>query len=186
MFSNCKSLVVLAAAVGSFVVAGQTPSDQPSSDQPWKNKPVSDWTAEDAHQVLTDSPWAKTTTPTMDGPANGGGRRRSGGPGRGGGISIGGIGIGVPGIGGMGRRGGAYPGGGNSGGSNPDGTSHDGGRADSAEPPTLTLRLESALPMREAELKARIVDAPDVDENHYAIAIMGVPRNLLNTDTRSM
>jgi len=53
-------------------------------------------------------------------------------------------------------------------------------------PPTLTLRWESALPMREAELKSRDVDAPTVDENHYAIAVRGVPRNMLKADTRAM
>lgn len=40
--------------------------------------------------------------------------------------------------------------------------------------------------MREAELKARDVDAPTVDENHYAIAVRGVPRNMLKSDTRAM
>jgi hypothetical protein len=53
-------------------------------------------------------------------------------------------------------------------------------------PPTLTLRWESAQPMREAELKARDVDAPTVDENHYAIAVRGVPREMLKADTRAM
>jgi hypothetical protein len=42
------------------------------------------------------------------------------------------------------------------------------------------------LPIREAELRARDVDAPTVDENHYAIAVIGVPRNMLTADTRAM
>jgi hypothetical protein len=50
----------------------------------------------------------------------------------------------------------------------------------------LTLRWESALPVREAELRGRDVDAPSVDENHYAIAVIGVPRNMLNGATRAM
>ena len=50
----------------------------------------------------------------------------------------------------------------------------------------LTLRWESALPVREAELKDRDVDAPTVDENHYAIAVVGVPRNLLQADIHAM
>jgi len=50
----------------------------------------------------------------------------------------------------------------------------------------LTLRWESALPVREAELKARDVDAPTVDENHYAIAVIGVPRDMLKSDPRAM
>jgi len=40
--------------------------------------------------------------------------------------------------------------------------------------------------MREAELKARDVDAPTVDEDHYAIAVFGVPHNVLNADNRSL
>ena len=42
------------------------------------------------------------------------------------------------------------------------------------------------MPVREAELRARDVDAPTVDENHYAIAVTGVPRNMLRADTRAM
>src|SRR5262245_8777009 len=82
-----------------------------SGGQPWKDKPVTDWTEEDAKQVLTDSPWAKTVYPTIDNSSNDQRQRRGMGRG-GGGIGIGGIGIGLP--GGMGRRGGmGYPGGGN-------------------------------------------------------------------------
>ncbi len=178
MFNHWKTFVVLMAAAVSLL-----PADQPTPDQSWKTKPIPEWTADDAHQVMTDSPWVKTAYPTMDSSANNGGQRRGGGGGgRGGGISLGGIGIGVPGMGGgMGRRGGGYPGGGNSGGGYPSGSS-----TDSTEPPKLTLRWESALPVREAELKAGDMDAPSVDVNHYAIAVMGVPRNMLKSDTRAM
>src|SRR5665213_2554233 len=49
-----------------------------------------------------------------------------------------------------------------------------------AKPPTLTLRWESALPVREAELKARDIAAPTLDdEDHYAIAVYGIPRGML-------
>jgi len=30
------------------------------------------------------------------------------------------------------------------------------------------------------------VDAPTVDENHYAIAVLGVPRNMIKSDARAM
>jgi hypothetical protein len=192
MFNSRIVLIVLAGGVVSVMAQDRGSADKASSDKAW-NKPVPEWTADDAHQVMTDSPWAKTTTPTMDRLANEGQRRSSGGGrgGRGGGIQIGGVGIGLPGIGGTGRRGGGYPGGGypgggNPGGSYPGGTDNGGGRTQSTEPPVLTLRWESALPMREAELKARDVDAPTVDENHYAIAVFGVPHNLLNSDTRAL
>jgi hypothetical protein len=161
----------------------------------WK-KPVSEWTVDDAHQIMTDSPWVKITTPTMEGSGNPGQRRSGGGGnrgGRGGGINIGGVGIGIPGIGG--QRGGGYPGGGggypgggntrgNPGGNYPDDSGD--GRTDPITPPKLTLRWESALPIREAELRARDVDAPTVDENHYAIAVIGVPRSMIKAGTRAM
>ena len=176
MLKTRIAFVILAAGTASFAA-----DDQSSA---WKNKPIPEWTADDAHQVMTDSPWAKTATPTME-LSTDDGQRRSRGGGRGGGIGIGGVGIGIPGVGGMGRRGGGgYPGGG---GGNPGGNYPDGGsRTESASPPTLTLRWESALPVREAELKARDIDAPTVDENHYAIAVIGVPRNMLKADSRAM
>jgi hypothetical protein len=73
----------------------------------WKNRQIAEWTQDDAQQVLSDSPWAKTVTPSFDRSENDGQR------GPGGGRRTG-IGIGVPGIGGIGggRRGGGYPGGG--------------------------------------------------------------------------
>ena len=180
MFNN-RTIFVLLASTGAALIA----ADQPSSSEPWKNKPVPEWTADDAHLVMTDSPWAKTLTPTMELSGNDGQRRSGGGGGRGGGINVGGVGIGLPGVGGMGRRGGGgYPG--SQGGNYPNGTGSGGGRTESTTPPTLTLRWESALPIREAELKARDVDAPTVDENHYAIAVRGVPRNMLKADTRAM
>jgi hypothetical protein len=56
-----------------------------------------------------------------------------------------------------------------------------------AKPPTLTLRWESALPVREAELKARDVTAPTLDdEDHYAIAVYGIPRAMLKDDSKVM
>src|SRR5215469_2363966 len=90
-----------------------------AADEPaWKTRPIPEWTADDAQQVLTDSPWVKTVKPTM---SRSSGSRQPGWGGRGGGGSIG---IGLP--GGMGRRyprgGGGYPGGGypGGGGGNPN------------------------------------------------------------------
>ncbi len=158
-----------------------------AADQPWKDKQIPDWTDDDAKQILADSPWAKTVTPTIDRSANSG-QRRGGGMGRGGGIGLGGIGLGIPGIG-MGRRypgggypgggypGGGYPGGGYPGGNDPGAGQTGGNRGgNSNQPPDLKLRWESAQPVRAAELKTHDADAPTVDENHYAIAVYGVPR----------
>ena len=137
-----------------------------AGDQAWREKRVADWTAEDAKQVLNDSPWVKTVTPTVE--MTDAGPRRGGGMGRGGSIGIGIPGIGIPGIGGHrgGMGGGGYPNGRPS--------------PSPSQPPTLTVRWESALPIREAELKARETNAPTVDEGSYAIAVYGVPDRIVN------
>jgi hypothetical protein len=147
-----------------------------AADDAWKDKQVSQWSEEDAKQLLNDSPWVKPVTPTMTRNS-----QSSSGPGMGRG---GNIGIGIPGFpgGGMGRRGGMnrYPGGNNNPNANPNGDYDQ-------RVPMLTLRWESAMPVREAELKARDVDAPTLeDENHYAIAVYGVPIAMLNGDTKSL
>jgi len=139
-----------------------------ADEQTWKGKQIADWTQDDAMQVLADSPWVKTVTPTMSQPTNNGqpGRRS-------------GIGLGIPGIGGMGggRRGGyGSPGGSQT------------GRTDtgSTQAPTLKLRWESALPIREAELKTRDTSAPTLDEAHYAIAVYGVPSRMASGDPKEL
>jgi hypothetical protein len=50
----------------------------------------------------------------------------------------------------------------------------------------LKLRWESALPIREAELKARDTSAPTLDADHYAIAVYGVPSRMAGGDTKSL
>lgn len=160
-----------------------------AGDQTWKDKPIAEWNDGDAKQVLADSPWVKTNTPTLGKSSNGGGggggqRRSGGGMGRGGGINLGGVQIGLPGLGGIGgqrRGGGGYP----SGGGYPRGGDANGG-TDSSEPPALTLRWESALPVRSAELVVRDENAPVLDEGHYAIAVYGVPSRMAGSDSRNL
>jgi hypothetical protein len=139
-------------------------------DEPaWKAKQIPEWTENDAKDVLANSPWVKTFTPTMkQEQQNSGSRRGMGG--------LGGIGIGIPGMGGMGRRGGGgYPGGG--------GQSR---RSDDNEAPKVTLRWESAMPVRTAELKVHDNDAPTLDEKHYAVAVYGIPDHMLVGDTKKL
>jgi hypothetical protein len=89
---------------------------------------------------------------------------------------VGGIGIGLPGMGGMSQRG-------SQAGLQSDRTNTS--PAPAAVPlPKLTLRWESALPMREAELKAREADALTVDEDHYVIAVFGIPRSSVVDDSK--
>ena len=166
-----------------------------AAEQPWKDKQIADWNEDDTKLILSDSPWAKTVEPTMDRSAGRGQRQQGsqqGGQTRRGGIGIGGIGIQLPGIGGVGRGGGGYPGGGNPRGQQPGstggypggqqpGNTGEGSGSDPVQRPTLTVRWESALPIREAELKARDTMAPTVDEDHYAIAVYGIPRNRMGS-----
>lgn len=134
--------------------------------EPWKDKESAQWTEEDAKEVITDSPWAKTVLPEVVRSATEGPRRGS-------------IGVGLPGIGGiggMGRRGGGggYP------------QSRGGRPSDDSAAPTLTVRWESALPIQEAELKAHTSGNPEVDEGHYAIAVYGLPGRMANADTKNL
>jgi hypothetical protein len=166
-------------AVSSLVWATAGPAG--AADPPWKDKPINQWTVEEAKQVLTDSPWEKSVNPTMErSPSEG--RSRGGGMGRGGGIGMGGGGMGIPGMGGggMGRRGGGYGGGG---GQTPP-------TVDPSTPsmpvPTLMLRWESALPVRAAEMKTGDANAPSVDEDHYAIAVYGYSGRSSDIDPDSL
>jgi hypothetical protein len=113
--------------------------------------------------MLADSPWVKSFTPTMK-PQQDTTSRRGG---------FGGSGIGMGGMGGRrGMGGGGYP---NSGQST---------RNDDA--PKVTLRWESAMPVRTAELKVHDNDAPTLDDKHYAIAVYGIPDRMLVGDTKKL
>jgi hypothetical protein len=151
--------IALVAAGGAAMTAGA---------QVWKDKPIAEWTVEEARQVLTESPWVKTVTPVPDGSGQLGQSRVGTAPP---GIGIGGIGLGLP---GMGRRGGMGRG------------SNDGGSPDSGQTPALTLRWASALPVSSAQLIAHELNAPSVDEDHYAIAVYGVPSRMIHGDPDSL
>ena len=119
------------------------------AEEAWKSKRAADWTDQETKQVLTDSPWAAMVTPTIKKierqPANRG------------------VNVGIP---GMGRR---------RMGGQPQDSSDRGNESSSDTAVPLNVRWESALPVREAELKARETNAPAVDEDHYAIAVYGIP-----------
>jgi hypothetical protein len=145
-----------------------------AEDAAWKDKQVPQWSEDDAKQLLADSPWVKSVMPAMTK-----GSQSNSNPygGRGGSVGIGIPGLGFPG-GGMGRRGGGYP---------PNNPNNYPNNDANQKLPTLTLRWESAMPVREAELKARDVDAPTLeDENHYAIAVYGVPVTMTNGDSKRL
>ena len=144
-------------------------------DAPWRTKQIPEWTENDAKDVLAESPWVKTFTPAMkQQEQNNGSRRGMGGLG-----GLGGVSIGIPGMGGMGgRRGGGYPGGG--------GYPSGGQSTRNDEAPKVTLRWESAMPVRTAELKVHDNNAPTLDDKHYAIAVYGIPDRMLVGDTKKL
>jgi hypothetical protein len=128
------------------------------ADDTWKNKRAAEWTEAETKRVLTDSPWCAMVTPTVkkEAPKQPGYR----------GPVIGG----VP---GMNRR-------------RTDTQQQESQSGGSEEARPFNIRWESALPVREAELKAREATAPDVDETHYAIAIYGIPGRFAKPDARSL
>ena len=80
----------------------------------------------------------------------------------------------------MGRRGGI------GGGGYPRGAQTGGTNDDSHLPSTVTLRWESALPVRGAELKTHDPNAPIVDEDAYAIAVYGLPNRMTLSDPEQL
>ena len=157
------------------------------AEQPWKGKPLAEWSEDDARQVLSNSPWAKLVTPKV---SSEGGQRGYGG--RRGGIGMGGPGMGGGGMGGgrggmggggLGGGGGAgYPGGGRS--SDPDvGGNREPGDRTASSP--VTVRWESARPVREAQLKLQ-QESVGADEPYYAITVSGLPSRIANRDPQEL
>lgn len=147
-----------------------------AADQAWKAKQFPDWTEDDAKEVMTDSPWAKKVTPTLVKVACQDSERQPGTNRRRGGLGLGGPGTGLPGVDRLGQ------------GSNQSGSARSDEASKSPAPgaiqlPPLTLRWESGLPLQEAELKAHDSGVPLLND-HYAIAVFGIPRTILMDDSK--
>jgi hypothetical protein len=128
-----------------------------AADPPWKSKPVGQWDQEDAKQVLTDSPWAKSVTPQWVRDLSPDQRRDSGDM-----QADQGKGVGLDGLIGI----------------------FDPARAEAAiarahakpDPGAFLIRWESAHPVRTAEQRLSDADAPVLEnDDFYAIAIYNVP-----------
>jgi hypothetical protein len=124
-----------------------------AADPSWSNKEVSAWSEEDAVQVLTRSPWVAAATVTIL-PARSEAQARDGG--RMGGGKAAGIEALQPSIL-MGF-----------------GKASKGFASTIEKRKTLTVRWESAPPIRSAEKKVG-EDAPAWEGNYYAISVYGVP-----------
>jgi hypothetical protein len=125
-----------------------------AADASWKDKPLSQWTAEDAKQVLIDSPWVKVVTPQNVRDLSPDERREGGNME----ASVG-HGVGLAGLGILGPR----------------------RQAEALArahykptPDAVVVRWESAPTIRTAEQKAGETNVPSVDEDHYAIVVYDI------------
>jgi hypothetical protein len=125
------------------------------------NKDYKQWTDDDVQRVLTNSPWAKKATATLQSQGSGNGSQGSGGyPGGGGGRGGG--------MGGMGGMGGGFPGGGGMGGMG--GGRRRGGQNPTAEKENVIVRWDSSMPVKEALLKQQYGSKlPDPTDPNYTL-----------------
>ncbi len=141
-----------------------------AADPPWVGKHVAEWSDTDALQVLSDSPWAKRSTPTIL-PALTAFERRDGGN-----IAAQGGGQGMQ----LDRLKDALnPFGGGGAQARPD-------QGPESHIDKLPIRWETALPIRAAEFKSNETGAPDVDGEDYAIAVYDVSLKLASIDALAM
>jgi hypothetical protein len=136
----------------------------------WQNKAIADWTDEDAKQILTHSPWAKTVVAGVTRRQTEDERREGGNMGQP-------TGIGYDGVDQKRARqvspGNLLP--------NPNASpllKNQGLR--------LLVRWESAFPIRTAEVKAHVPDPPTLSDEGYSIAVYGVPASFAKGDPDSL
>ena len=121
----------------------------------WQDKQPSDWTGKDIQRLVTKSPWAKEASLSANSDRNGAGMGRRGGMG------------GMDGRGGMGGPGMGRPRG-------------EEGSGGSRSKPQVTVRWDSAAPLREAAAKAHPDDAQakkvaEWAREFYVVTVTGMP-----------
>ncbi len=167
MFTNnrkrkrCTKLIGLLPACAVLLLA---------AEPAWKTKPIPSWTEEDARQVLTDSPWARTVTAGLTRLQNEDERREGGGNmGQSHGVGFDDVGarqvrpkLDIPTI------------------LTKTYAPH------AAESIQLQIRWETALPVRAAELKAGELDPPTLDGEGYKLAVYGIPGRDFKGDPKKL
>ena len=139
-----------------------------AADPSWLSKRIPEWTEQDAFQVLSNSPWAQKAAPSLT-PLMTAAMRREGGDmgAQGGGHG----GVGFEGMGGLtGTKGAPVRKGG----------------PESEHLQKLTIRWESALPVRAAEIRAHDLSAPELDGEDYAIAVYDVNLTLASMELKGL
>jgi hypothetical protein len=160
--------LVLASAMGIAPLIAE--------DAGWIGKQPSQWTMEDARQVLAASPWAHNTGAVVTRRLTEEQIREGGGMGQPTGVGNAGVD----------PKGSGYP-------ITPEmlnvftGRGGD-DRSQRSRAQALTLRLcwESALPVRLAELKAHVIEPPTLDGDGYQIAVYGVPGVWFQEDPKKL
>jgi hypothetical protein len=156
---RCRTQILWLLALSAFPAL--------AADAAWKTKGINQWTEEDARQILTDSPWAKTTIGIISRLQTEDERRDGGKMGQERGIGYDGV----------------------DGNTKPAIVETLRGAVDprrSSQLITLKVRWESALPIRVAEIKAGTVEPPTMDGDGYRIAVYGVPGGYFKKDPKSL
>jgi hypothetical protein len=141
-----------------------------AAEPTWKNRPIVDWTEADAHQILEQSPWAKTVVAGIARRQTEDERREGGNMGQPTGVGHDGVQdkkiplrdkIGDPFV---------------------------VGKPLPSTAPTIRLlvRWESALPVRAAEFKVHEDPPPTLSDDGYSIAVYGVPASFAKGDPTSL
>jgi hypothetical protein len=144
-----------------------------AADPPWIIKPPAQWTEEEAKELLVSSPWVRQVTAVVT-------RRLTEDQLREGGLMGQPLGVGNEGV--------------DPNGSGPQispniltgGGGDDRSARSIARPIKLSLRWETALPVRIAELKSHEVEPPTLEGDGYRIAVYGVPFANLQGDPRKL
>ena len=142
-----------------------------AADASWKTKPIPAWTAEDARQILTDSPWAKTALAGITRPQTEAQRREGGNMGQPTGVGFDGINNGKK----IAMPASVFASG--------EGPNRARGGTQFVK---LKLVWESALPVRAAQLKAQDIEPPTLSGEGYSIAVYGVPFSDVKGDPKAL
>lgn len=155
-----------------LLFAADSPSPAPSPANPsWKNKPIAQWDEKDSKQVLAGSPWVQFAEPVWLRDLSPDERRQSGDM-----EATEGHGVGFAALLGL---------------------FWETKKSDEAiarahakpTPPLVTIRWESARPVRTSEQKVGETNVPDVDADHYAVAVYNIAipkRHLLASELKGV
>lgn len=141
-----------------------------AGDVSWRDKAARDWNVEDARQVLTESPWARTVIGSISRLETEDERRTGGKMGQDHGVGF----DGVDGNKSKSKAAADYF------------TAGPGGATIPRTEVRLQVRWESALPVRLAEIKAGVVEPPVLPGDGYRLAVYGVPGTYFRDDPKKL